>query len=64
MQSFWEVSFVSCTSEREGLAPFMMGALRAAARELYDLDIEITHRTKRGKFSDHDVFVVFVDDQR
>lgn len=48
-------------SQRRGLAPFMMGALKSAARMMYDLDIEIHHRVKRGKDCDHDVFHVFMD---
>ncbi|EGD80119.1 guanylate cyclase [Salpingoeca rosetta] len=48
-------------SQHHGLAPFMMGALECAAKMLYDLDIDIHHRLKRGKDSNHDVFHVFVD---
>ncbi|EGD78919.1 NO-insensitive guanylyl cyclase III [Salpingoeca rosetta] len=48
-------------SQRRGLAPFMMGALKSSAKMLYDLDIDIHHRLKRGKDSDHDVFHVFMD---
>lgn len=48
-------------SQRRGLAPFMMGSLKCAAKQLYDLDIDIHHRVKRSKDSDHDVFHVFMD---
>ncbi|EGD78971.1 L3i88 isoform d [Salpingoeca rosetta] len=48
-------------SQRRGLAPFMMGALKSAAKMLYDLDIDIHHRLKRDKDHDHDVFHVFMD---
>lgn len=48
-------------SERQGLAPFMMGALKSAASVVYGLDIDIHHRVKRGNGCDHDVFHVFMD---
>eukprot|EP00049_Salpingoeca_infusionum_P016312 m.331745 g.331745 ORF g.331745 m.331745 type:complete len:161 (+) comp16056_c0_seq2:952-1434(+) len=50
-------------SQREGLAPFMMGALKGLAALLFDLDVDITHRSKKGmKGATHDVFRVFLDD--
>jgi len=49
-------------SQRRGLAPFMMGALKCAAKQLYDLEIDIHHRSKRGmNDNDHDIFHVFMD---
>eukprot|EP00043_Microstomoeca_roanoka_P007989 m.77025 g.77025 ORF g.77025 m.77025 type:complete len:776 (-) comp14053_c0_seq2:214-2541(-) len=48
-------------SQRKGLAPFMMGALKGTAQMLYDLEIDIHHRVKKGKESDHDIFHVFMD---
>ncbi|EGD78967.1 guanylate cyclase [Salpingoeca rosetta] len=48
-------------SDSVGLAPFMMGALKACALRIYDLDIDIRHRTKKGAGDNHDVFHVFMD---
>ncbi|EGD79412.1 NO-insensitive guanylyl cyclase III [Salpingoeca rosetta] len=48
-------------SSNAGLSMFMMGALEAAALRLFDLDIDIHHRIKKGQGSNHDVFHVYMD---
>eukprot|EP00055_Hartaetosiga_balthica_P000101 m.135671 g.135671 ORF g.135671 m.135671 type:complete len:696 (-) comp10129_c0_seq1:385-2472(-) len=48
-------------SEGSSLAPFMLGALKACAAQLFDLDLDIHHRVKKGQGSTHDVFHVFLD---
>lgn len=50
-------------SESVGLAPFMMGTLKASAMKIYDLEIDIRHRTKKGNGSNHDVFHIFMDER-
>ena len=50
-------------SDSVGLAPFMMGTLKAAARRLYDLDIDITQRVKKGHGSNHDIFHIYMDER-
>merc|ERR1719235_1665708 len=50
-------------SQREGLVPFVVGMLKAVAKALFDMDIEVRHRVKKGKQSDHDVLQVFMDER-
>eukprot|EP00043_Microstomoeca_roanoka_P008648 m.83122 g.83122 ORF g.83122 m.83122 type:complete len:703 (+) comp14333_c0_seq2:65-2173(+) len=48
-------------SANQGLAAFMMGSLQACALQLYNLDIEIHHRVKKGPAHSHDIFHVYMD---
>eukprot|EP00056_Hartaetosiga_gracilis_P013628 m.227763 g.227763 ORF g.227763 m.227763 type:complete len:515 (+) comp13872_c0_seq7:204-1748(+) len=48
-------------SAREGLAPFFMGMVKSCAADIFDLQIDIHHRVKKGKQGDHDIFHVFLD---
>ncbi|EGD83230.1 guanylate cyclase [Salpingoeca rosetta] len=51
---------VAYSSQREGYAPFMLGALQAVATDLFHLNVGITHRTNAAQ-SDaaRHVFVIF-----
>ena len=48
-------------SSNSGLGTFMMGALQSCALQLFDLDIDIHHRVKKGAGHSHDEYHVFMD---
>eukprot|EP00055_Hartaetosiga_balthica_P017786 m.123162 g.123162 ORF g.123162 m.123162 type:complete len:719 (+) comp9402_c0_seq1:90-2246(+) len=51
-------------SSRDQLSPFFMGMVKSCALVMFDLEIDIHHRIKKGKQGDHDVFHVFLDPLR
>ncbi|EGD74225.1 NO-insensitive guanylyl cyclase III [Salpingoeca rosetta] len=50
-------------SSNAGLSNFMMGALEACARQLFDLELSMHHRVKKDDGNSHDVFHVFMDEK-
>eukprot|EP00055_Hartaetosiga_balthica_P003971 m.9663 g.9663 ORF g.9663 m.9663 type:complete len:685 (-) comp3512_c0_seq1:180-2234(-) len=48
-------------SESDNLAPFVMGAIKSCAKTLFDLDIDMVHRTKKGQSGKHDVFNIYAE---
>eukprot|EP00056_Hartaetosiga_gracilis_P011854 m.183298 g.183298 ORF g.183298 m.183298 type:complete len:996 (-) comp13592_c0_seq21:982-3969(-) len=48
-------------SSRDGLAPFAIAVMKGVASGLFDLDIQVHHKEKKGIGSDHDIFVVHLD---
>eukprot|EP00055_Hartaetosiga_balthica_P003567 m.8239 g.8239 ORF g.8239 m.8239 type:complete len:697 (+) comp3066_c0_seq1:69-2159(+) len=52
---------VSYFSEGTGFADFAMGALKACAQDMFNLEVDVRHVVKKGKGCNHDEFRVFVD---
>lgn len=46
------------TSDREGLAPFVVGLITGAGRELFDAVVEVDHISPKSETQDYDVFRV------